>query len=152
MKIKAILTVLILICVVLGVALITSNKSATETHVKDVDTILHHSNEWVKVSADLDEQKQVNLKYEKDLTDRKADISKLSNDLTQTSESLAKTETALKTAIEESAKRDAKIAELENQNDVLDKQAVGLKGSISNLENQITDTQKRLDASEGDKA
>jgi chromosome segregation ATPase len=27
-----------------------------------------------------------------------------------------------------------------------------LKGSISNLENQIADTQKRLDASEGDKA
>ena len=54
--------------------------------------------------------------------------------------------------MEETAKRDAKIADLEKQNEVLDKQADDLKGSIGKLEGQISDTQKKLDASEGDKA
>src|SRR5258708_32476422 len=115
MKIKVALIILVVVCVGLGLGLISRNKQAAEEHQKDLDVIATHSNQLVETTVKLDEQKQVNLKYEKDLSERKADMAKLSNDLAQTSESLGKTETALKTALEETAKRDAKIAELESQ-------------------------------------
>jgi chromosome segregation ATPase len=152
MKTKVALVVLILVCAGLGIALVSRNKQATETHQKDVDVILYHSNQWVETTAKLEEQKQVNLNLEKDITARKTDISALSNNLTQTAESLSKTEAALKTALEENAKRDARISELEQQKETLDKQAVDLKSSIGSLETQIAETQKKLTASEGDKA
>src|SRR3954463_13946997 len=139
MKIKVALLVLVLVCVGLGLALVSRNKQAAEENQKDVDVILYHSNQWAETSAKLEEQKQVNFKYEKDLTDRKAEISKLSNDLTQTTDNLTKTEAALKTALEEGAKRDTKITELENQKETLDKQAIDLKSNINGLENLIAD-------------
>ncbi|SRR5581483_456354 len=152
MKIKVALIVLVLVCLGLTLGLISRNKQAKETENKLTAQVDLLSNNWVTVSGQLDEQKQVNLKDEKDLADRRTEIAKLSNDLSQTSETLIKTEAELKAAMEENAKRDAKIAELESQKEALDKQAVDLKTSIADLEGQITDTQKKLAASEGDKA
>ncbi len=159
MKNKVPVIVLLLVCVGLMIALLSLKQQTAAEHKSDVDIIVTSSNQLVESSSRLDEQKQVNLKYEKDLADRKTDLAKLSNDLTQTSESLTKTESnlskseaALKAALEETAKRDARITELESQKDSLDKQALTLKDSISNLEGQITDTKNKLAASEGDKA
>src|SRR5208283_962288 len=64
---------------------------------------------------------------------------------------LAQTESALKTSQEESAKRDARIAELEAQNQALDKHAVDLTTAITNLTMQIEETQRKLATSEGEK-
>jgi len=49
------------------------------------------------------------------------------------------------------AKRDARIAELENQNSALDKQTTDMKTAITALEARIAETQKKLAASEGDR-
>jgi chromosome segregation ATPase len=50
------------------------------------------------------------------------------------------------------ARKDTRIAELENQNQALDKQALELTNAITSLTTQIGDTQRKLAASEGDKA
>lgn len=159
MKLKVAFIVLAVVAIGLGIGLISMKNQATKQHDDDVATIAVHSNQWVDVTKQLEEQKQKSTSLEKDVASGKDEISKLSNTLTQTSENLSKTEAALKAQQEETAKRDAKIAErdakiaeLENQNTALDKQATDLKGSINNLEAQIADTQKKLDASEGDKA
>jgi chromosome segregation ATPase len=76
----------------------------------------------------------------------------LTNQITATSNTLTKTEDSLKAAQDEVAKRDTQIAELETQNKQLDEKAADLNSSITNLQTQIDDTQKKLAASEGDKA
>jgi chromosome segregation ATPase len=152
MKTKVALIIFILVSVGLGVALIFRNQEAAEQHTKDVEVSKDLSNRWSETSIKLEEERQVHLSLEKDVAARKADIANLSNVLAQTTETLTNTEASLKTSMEETAKRDTKIADLEKQNEVLDKQADDLKGSIGKLEGQISDTQKKLDASEGDKA
>jgi chromosome segregation ATPase len=80
-----------------------------------------------------------------------SNYSKVSANLFEVSNTLTKTEVALKTSQEETAKRDAKIADLEAQNQALDKQAVDLSTAITNLNKQITETNRKLATSEGEK-
>ncbi|HVV70225.1 MAG TPA: hypothetical protein VHI52_01795, partial [Verrucomicrobiae bacterium] len=47
---------------------------------------------------------------------------------------------------------EARISELESQNQALDKQSSDLSNQLTNLTTQITETQRKLAASEGDKA
>ena len=159
MKNRLGLVVLVVIAVVLTISLIVIKKQSSDQHQKDADTIQATSNSWVKTSTDLESQKQVNAVLEKDLKSERESSGELSNKLTQisanlaqTSATLSQTEASLKASQQEVAKRDAKIAELETQNQVLDKQAADLSGALTNLTTQIADTQKKLAASEGDKA
>jgi uncharacterized protein HemX len=62
--------ILAALCIGLGVVLFTSKKQAQEEKKKDVETILSHSNQWVKTSLELDEQRQVNTALTNDLTRR----------------------------------------------------------------------------------
>src|SRR5262249_34020786 len=110
------------------------------------------SNEVTRVSGLWDEQKQVAALLEKDLNKEKESLTALTNNFTQVSTDLTKTQTDLKAREEELKQRDAKIADLESQNQALDKQPADLSVSITNLPLQIADTQKKLAASEGDKA
>jgi uncharacterized protein (DUF3084 family) len=65
---------------------------------------------------------------------------------------LAKAQSDLKERTDDLAKRDVKITELEAKNQMLDQQAVDLSTSLTNLNIQIAETQRKLTASEGDKA
>jgi chromosome segregation ATPase len=152
MKTKVPIIILVLIALALGAALITRNKQAADEHKEDLAKISQASNELVTTTANLNEQKQVNLNLEKDAEGHKTQILQLSNDLSQTTEKLTKTQADLKAAMEDAAKRDQKIAELENQNEALDKQKDALDKKALDLESKIADTQKKLAASEGDKA
>lgn len=159
MKNRIGLMVLVLLCLGLGVVLVTSRKQATAQHRQDVQSIGDLSNEVMQVRAQLDDQKQVNAMYEKDLqVQRKAyteltnNFTSLSANLVQVSGTLSKTEETLKSTQQEVVKRDARIAELENANQALDKQALELSTAITNLTTQIAETRRRLEASEGDKA
>jgi chromosome segregation ATPase len=111
------------------------------------------------VRGNLEEQQQVNAKFEKDLEAKNKGLADLTNTVTrltanlgEVSANLSKTEETLKATQQEVVKRDAKISELENQNQALDKQALELGSAITNLTSQIADTQRKLSASEGDKA
>lgn len=156
---KAIIGVIILAAVLsvgLGVALFQTKKQAAVEKQKDTETISTLSNKWVEIDSKLNEQKQVNLSLEKDVEARKQALSELTNKFSEVSGTLAKTEDTLKQTVqlskEEIAKRDAKITDLEKQNQDLDLRAADLNTAITNLTGQIAETQRKLAASEGDKA
>ncbi len=144
--------ILAAICIGLGVALVSTKKQATKEKENATYTISTLSNQWVVTSDNLDEQKQVNLTLEKDVAARKAEYAELTNKYSEIAQVLAKTEDSLKLTKEEVVKRDAQIADLEKQNADLDKKAVELSVSLTNLTAQIDETQRKLAASEGDKA
>lgn len=144
------------LCVALGVALFQTKKQAAVEKQKDTETISTLSNKWVEIDSKLNEQKQVNLTLEKDVEARKQALSELTNKYREVSGTLAKTEDTLKQTVqlskEEIAKRDAKITDLEKQNQDLDLRAADLSTALTNLTGQIVETQRKLAASEGDKA
>jgi chromosome segregation ATPase len=150
--------VLILVCLGLGVALVVSNKQAAKQQQQDANTNSALSNQVTQTEDKLEKQRQVNAEMESDRAKQKVAYDELSNNLvkvtanlTQTAAELAKTETALKASQEETAKRDAKIADLEAQNQALDKRALELSIAITNLTVQIEETKRKLAASEGEK-
>ena len=144
--------VLAVVCIGLAVALFSTKKQATDEKHRDTETILYHSNQWEKTRADLEEHKQVIQNLEKDIETRKQVFGDLTNKFTDITANLIKTEAALKASQDEVVKRDAKIAALEVQNKELDEKAVDLSASLTNLTAQIAETQRKLTASEGDKA
>jgi chromosome segregation ATPase len=152
MKNRLGIIILILACVVLCIALIWSQNTATEQQHKAEANITTYSNNLKQTSAELEEQRSVNANLNKDLDVRKTQLADLTNHLTDTSEKLSKTEETLKSTQDQLAQRDSKIADLESQNQALDQRAADLTLAITNLTSQIDDTQKKLAASEGDKA
>ncbi len=159
MKNRIGIILLALICLGLGIVLLVTHKQSAKRQTEDEARVEALSSKWVKTSNDLDEQRQVSAMLEKDVEKQKqifADLtnsySRVSGQLTLVSGNLAQTEATLKSAEEEVKKRDGRISELENQNQVLDKQALDLSTAMTNLTVQIADTHRRLAASEGDKA
>jgi chromosome segregation ATPase len=159
MKNRIGIILLALVCVGLCIAIFTVKKQADKRQAENEARVEALSNKWVKTSNDLDEQRQVSAMLEKDLDKQKQSYqdltnsySRVSGQLTVVSGNLEKTEASLKMSEEELKKRDSKIAELENQNQALDKQALDLTHAMTNLTVQIADTQRKLSASEGDKA
>jgi chromosome segregation ATPase len=148
--------ILLVICLGLGVAVVTVKKRAADQHDQDARTMGTVSNELAKVNTDLTDQRNVNSNLEKDIADQKQTFEKafgdLTNSYTQVASSLANTETSLRTAEQTIKDRDTKIANLEAENQALDQKAAALSNSITNLNAQIDDTRHKLAASEGDKA
>ena len=144
--------ILAAVCIALGVVLFTSKKQADEEKRTATTTILNLSNDVVKTSSDLTEQVQVNTMLSNDLTKARSEFGTLTNSFTQVAGSLKKTEASLKATQTALAERDQKIAALETQNRELDEKAIDLSAALTNLTSQITETQRKLDASEGDKA
>jgi chromosome segregation ATPase len=152
MKNRMGIIILTLACVGLAVTLVINQSNATKERKTAESQISTQSNGWVEAEGRLEEQRRVNGSLTNDLAARIQDLATLTNKIVETSNVLAKTEDSLKAAQEEVAKRDAQIADLEAQNKQLDQKAADLSGSITNLQSQIDDTQKKLAASEGDKA
>jgi len=159
MKNRTGLIILAILCLALGFATIYTKRQATEQRKADTETILTLSNKWTDTTMKWEDQKQVSAELEGDLKKTRTAYSDLSNTLVQVTDSLERTSASLKntqtklTATEAEVKqRDARIAELESANQELDKRAADLSLSITNLTMQISETKRRLAASEGDKA
>ena len=157
-RIGVIALVLVLVCAVLGIALITTKKKAAAQELDFAVKSGALSNSWTETRELLDRQKQVNADLESDRDKRIQEAEVLTNrfveslaTLAQVSNNLVKTAIALKASQEETAKRDAKITELEAQNQALDKQAIDLSTAITNLTTQIAETKRKLATSEGEK-
>jgi chromosome segregation ATPase len=143
--------ILILICLGLGATLVwRSNETADKQH-SAVEKISSLSNNLVQVSDNLNQLRQVNTENEARITKQSEALLGLTNVLNRVSADLTKTEASLKTTQEQVAQRDAKIADLESQNQALDQRAIELSTSITNLTTQIDDTRKKLAASDSDK-
>jgi chromosome segregation ATPase len=157
-RIGVILLVLVLVCVGLGIAVIAIKKQSGDQQRESSEKNSVLSNTLVQVNDQLDRQKQVNADLYTEREQRLKDLQTWTNKygeslstLGQLSNNLAKTELALKASQEETAKRDAKIAELEAQNQAQAKQAVDLNAAITNLTAQIEETKRKLASSEGEK-
>jgi len=155
MKSKLAAIFLILLCVGLGVGLIVRHQQATRAQELALAHILQLSNDVVETRSNLEKKQGDNLLMDKDLTARKSDLLSVSNNLAAVSASLARLQVEAKAAAEtaaaELARRDAKIIELQGQNDDMTKKMGDLSLSLTNLETQIADTQRKLATSEGDR-
>ena len=155
MKGKTGIVVLVVLCISLGVGLLIRHAKAVQAQQDAEAKVMTLSNQWVKAEGDLNDQRKVNITLEKSLETKTSEAESFSNKVESLTATLAKTEEEAKTAAQQAkgeiAKKDAKIADLEGQNDDLTKKMGDLNTSINNLEAQITDTQKKLAASEGDR-
>jgi chromosome segregation ATPase len=135
MKGKTGIVVLVALCIALGVGLLVRHSRALNEREAAQASMLQLSNRLVKVEGDLNEQKAVNVTLETNLAVRGSEVESYSNKLVTTSTTLAKTAAEAKAAAEaardEIARRDAKIAGLEGENDVLTKQMGDLNTAIA---------------------
>jgi chromosome segregation ATPase len=159
MKVKIALLVLAVVALALAITLLVTRQKAAEQQKRDAETIAYNSSQWQQTQVKLDDEKQTNTRLNQDLDSQKKAYVELTNTFTQVAGKLGQTETtlattaaSLKTEQEKVAQREAKIAELQAQNNALDVQAAELTTAITNLTGQIEDTQRKLAASEGDKA
>jgi chromosome segregation ATPase len=144
--------ILAVVCIVLGVTLFTTSNKAKEVKKIDDEKISNYSNQVVETSGRLEEQRQVNVLLTNDVVARKTEILALTNKYTELAATHAQTEATLENTRAEMAKAEAKINELEAENSKLDQKALSLSNDITNLTARIEDTQRKLAASEGDKA
>ena len=159
MKNRIGVVVLALLCLGLGVALVVTYQKAETKNQEATTKIGTLSNNLVQTTSLLEETRQVAASLEKDLDKQRQVSNDLTNSLSRVSSTLQQTAAVLETTKatlvnteEELKKRDAKIGELENQNQALDKQALELSNSLTNLTQQIAERERKLAASEGDKA
>ncbi len=159
MKNRTGVIVLAVLCVLLVVVLFVVKKQASEDRQKSTEQITDYSNRWITIDEKLTEQQKVNVAISNDLAVGRAERAALTNRLTEASNALdaasttiEQTKATLKATEEEVTKRNARIADLESQNSELDRQALKLSTDITNLTARINETQRKLDASEGDKA
>jgi chromosome segregation ATPase len=150
---------LVALCLILGITLIVMMSKASSRQQEDAQRIETLSNKWVTVEKEAEDQKSVMATLYKERDEQKKsyedltnNFTKISDQLSLTSSNLGKTEADLKSAKDEIAQRDSKIADLEAQNQNLDRQALDLSTALTNLNAQIDETKRKLDASEGDNA
>jgi chromosome segregation ATPase len=158
MKLKIAIAILFLICVGLGVLLVKRQKDATELEKTKDETSQSLSNantQWKNTSAKLTEQEQVNSALDKTNKALQTEVAGFSNKLTETKAQLDKTEADAKAkeqaAQTELGKRQARILELEGKNDDMSKRVAALTNLMGDLQKQITDTERKLSVSEGDR-
>jgi chromosome segregation ATPase len=155
MKGKTGIVVLVVLCIALGVGLLIRHAKAVDEQRKAEARIKQLSDDVVHTQDLLTEQKTVNDTLEKTVEIKTTEATGLSNKLETLTDTLTKTEENAKAAAllakDEIAKRDAKIADVEGQNDDLSKKMADLNTSITGLEAAIDDTKKKLATSEGDR-
>jgi chromosome segregation ATPase len=119
------------------------------------DEIITLSNNVKETREQVNELKTVNMTLETNLAGRTHELENISKNLANVSATLAKTEAEAKAAAEaalaEMGKRDARIAELQGQNDEMTTRMTELNTSLGTLEKLIADTEKKLATSEGDR-
>jgi chromosome segregation ATPase len=155
MKPNPLVAVLVVACITLGLVLFFSHRHSEEYRSTSVAQIQQLSNRVNQVNAKLDEQMVVNQTLETNRAQLKSALEVTSNSLNQTAATLAKSQAEAKAQSEaaaaEIAKRDAKISELQGENDDMTKKMGDLTNALGSLEKQISETKRKLAASEGDR-
>jgi chromosome segregation ATPase len=155
MKGKVPLIILILVAVGLGIGLLVRHRQAVHENQEAQAKIMNLSNNVVQTQIKVDELNTVNRTLETNLFGRTHELETVSSNFASVTATLAKTQAEAKAAAEaaaaEMAKRDAKIGELQGQNDEMTKRMLELNTSLGTLEKQIAATEKKLATSEGDR-
>lgn len=152
---KALIAILILVCVGLGAGLLYRHSTAEKKSKQDEETIVRYESKVADTEKKLAEQTAVNTVLEQNLSARTKELNEVSNTLVTVTANLAKVreeaQIAATNAAADIAKRDARINELETQRDDLTKRMTDLNGQITDYQGRIEDVQKKLVASEGDR-
>ncbi len=155
MKASIAIIVLIFVALLLGVALLHTQSKAKNEKNQDTVRIVRLSNDLVQAEGKLDEQRKVNEQLVNNLAAKIDEVNAFSNKLSITSNQLQQTvsdaKAAAMAAAEEIAKRDQKITQLETERDDLDKKMIGLNANLSSLTSKMSETERKLAASEGDR-
>jgi len=152
MKMKIGVAILAALCVGLVVALVVIKNQSDDRQKKDAGTIVDLSNEVTSASGKIDDLQQVNLMLTNDLAASRQDAAAISNNLVATSGALNETKASLQSAQDMLTSLNARVADLETQNQVLDQRVADLTNTIATLNTQISFTQMKLVASETNNA
>src|SRR5689334_14626181 len=95
MKNRLGIIILVVVCLALGIGLISVRRSAVTQHEADFNNIQDYSNKLSFTSSKLEEQKQVVADLYKDRDEQKKTLIDLSNNLTQVSANLSEKSDAL---------------------------------------------------------
>jgi len=152
---KALIAILILVCVGLGAGLFYRHTTAEKKIKQDEETIVRFESKVAETEKQLAEQAAVNAVLEQNLNARTRELTEISNTLISVTANLAKVreeaQMAATNAAADLAKRDSRINELETQRDDLTKRMTDLNGQITDYQGRIDDIQRKLVASEGDR-
>jgi septal ring factor EnvC (AmiA/AmiB activator) len=158
MKSKVAIVILVLVCLGLGVVLVTEQRKHAQEKKELDDRIALQTDSLQKTSGKLEEQVQVNMSLEKDLTTRSNDLVQLSNNLGKVLGDLEKSDAQAKATAEqlrvaqvELAKKDQRINELDGEIVTKGKQMDQLTNSIGELEKLIASTERKLATTQGEK-
>jgi len=152
MKSRIPLLILVVACIALVVALLSTRKKAVDENARQQEIIVSHSNELQVKSIALAEVTSEKQDLEKQLSEINQEYSSLSNSYVGSTSRLAQTQVTLTETAAALALAESKINELEGQNEELDRQAADLNQTLAGLTVQIEETQKQLDMAQGDKA
>lgn len=148
MKMRIAVVILVVACAGLFIGLMVTHQQTAKQHQKDAETILDFSNQWANASDELARLRQVNLMLTNDLAAARQSLLDASNQLMRTSDTLSNTLADYQAAQEQITNLNAQLSDLEARNLALDQRAVALSNTISGLNAQITETQRRLADSE----
>jgi len=113
------------------------------------------SNELVEAATRLTQEQREGLRLQTNLALRTQELGVISNRWNTTAEALIKTAADAKAAATAAQaqieKRDRQISELEGERDDLTQRMEGLNGEIRTLNGKISDTERKLAASEGNR-
>ena len=151
MNIKAIVTVLAVVCIALVVGLLVLKSAGDARHVKDVNSLVDFSNQLVNADQQIDSLNQVNLSLTNDLMLSQQQSQAFSNSLATATATLASTKAALaemqdqvQTLTNQVTALSSQVNDLQAQNSALDVRASQLTNTINRLNLQIADTEARL--------
>lgn len=152
---KAAIAFLVLVALGLGIGLMVRHKNAVQTHQADQAVIGDFSNRVEVTKAKLDDAEKMAMYLETNLTIKAEELSGASNNLNKLNAELAKTRNEMQAAAEaaraEIAKKDAQITQLTTETNALTVKMDDLTSNIYKLGKLISDTEKKLTASEGDR-
>jgi len=152
---KVAIVILILAAVGLGVGLMYRHNQAVMVKTADEEIKATLSNQVEQTQAKLDEEQKVNLLLSTNLTLKGEELSSTSNTLAKVNADLARTQREMQAAADaakaEIERRDTQIAQLTSQTNALTIKMDDLTSNIGKLGKQISDTERKLSASEGDR-
>lgn len=144
MKIKVAIIVLAVAALGLVVALFATKKSAEEQHSTDVVVINDFSNQLVDANVNVKDLRQANLELTNDLAIARTQVLDFSNALASANSTIEDIKLTLVKAEIQITNLNGQVTDLEAQNKALDKRAVELTNTISQLNERIAITLAQL--------
>jgi chromosome segregation ATPase len=131
------------------------HNQAVKTKQQDTETISTLTRNVEDTRSKLDEQEKLAMYLSTNLSVRTEELSSASNNLNKLNAELARTQKEMQAAAEAARadieRRDAQIAQLTTETNAMTQKMDDLNASIGKLGKQISDTERKLAASEGDR-